>query len=170
MCPYDPGNHSNLPSGCPGRNGTLEIKIGDRHQLVDFSKTDYNSQRAQKPWLCKITITKTALESLFLKLETSPRSLCGPETKTLQMRPSQLKSEGVTNWRIFQKPPRNQKNLQLSCTKSALAAKPCVHMARETTQKNRLDIPVQMAPWRSKLEMVTNWRIFQKLTANPQNG
>ena len=86
------------------------------------------------------------------------------------MRPSQLKSEGVTNWRIFQKPPRNQKNLQLSCTKSALAAKLCVHMTRETTQNDRLDVPVEMAPWKSKSEVVTNWPNFQKLIATPEKA
>jgi len=38
-------------------------------------------------------------------------------------------------------------------------------MSQETTQNDRLDLPVKMAPWRSKSEMVTNWRNFQKLTA-----
>ena len=167
---YVPGNHSNEPPWHPGRNGTLKIRIWDGHQLRDFQKCAANSRVAQKPSLCRMGITKTALESLLLRLETFPRCLCGAETTPVHMRPSQPKSEVVTNWWNFQKPPQNQENMQLSCTKSVLTPKPCIRMARETTQMNRLDILVEMAPWKSKSEMVTNWQIFQKLTATPQNG
>ena len=109
-----------------------------------------------------------ALESLFLRLETCPGSLCGAEIKTLQMRPSQPKSEVVTNRRIFQKPPWNQKIFQFHCTKMALAAKPWVQMTLETTQNDHRDLPKKMPPWKSKSEMVTNWWIFQKLTTTPK--
>ena len=106
-----------------------------------------------------------ALESLFLKLETCPGCLCGAETQTVQMRPSQPKLEVVTNWRIFQKPPRNQEKSQLFVRKSVLEPKLWVQMGLETTLNYRLDLPVDMAPWRSKSESVANWRIFQKMTA-----
>ena len=105
-----------------------------------------------------------------MKLETSPRPLCGAETKTLQMRPSQTQLEVVTNWRTFQKPPRNHKSNQLSCTKMALAPKPCIRMTWETTQINRLVSGFDLAPWESKSEMVTNRRIFQKLTTTPKRA
>ena len=109
-----------------------------------------------------------ALESLFLRLETLPGCLCEAETQTVQMRPSQPKSEEVTNWQIFQKPPWNQEKSQLPGIKCALEPKIWVHMSQETTQMKRLGLPVEMAPWRSKSEMVANWRNFQKLTATPK--
>ena len=149
---------------------TLIMKIGEGHQLVDFQKCAADSQWAQKPSLCKMAVTKMGLESLFLKLETCPGCLCGAEIKTLQMRPSQPKSEVVTNRQIFQKPPRNQKIFQLSGTKTALAAKPWVLMTRETTQINRLVSGFEMRPWRWKSEMVANWQIFQKPTLVPKIG
>ena len=85
----------------------------------------------------------------------------------VQMRLSETQSEVVTNWQIFQKPLPNQKIFQVFCTKMALLAKPCVCMTWETTQNDRLDLLVAMPPWTSKLEMVTNWQIFQKLTTTP---
>ena len=103
-----------------------------------------------------------------MRLETFPRPLCEAETKTHQMRPSQPKLEVVTNRRIFQKPPWNQKIFQLPCTKMALEAKPWVRMSLETTQNGRQDLQKKMPPWKSKSEMVTNWRIFQKLTTTPK--
>ena len=125
-----------------------------------------SSYQSQKPSLCKICTTKTALEGLIFRLETWPRWLWlwEPETQTVQMRPSETQSEVVTNWQIFQKPLPNQKIFQVFCTKMALPAKPCVCMTWETTQNDRLDLLVAMPPWTSKLEMVTNWQIFQKLT------
>ena len=51
-----------------------------------------------------------------------------------------------------------------------LAAKPWVHMTQETTQINRLVSGFDLAPWDSKSEMVTNWRIFQKLMATPEKA
>ena len=53
MSLYDPGNHSKRPSIHTGRNGTLEIKIGDGHQLADFSKTENDPKIGQKSqnWL-----------------------------------------------------------------------------------------------------------------------
>ena len=110
MCSYDLGNHSKEVSGIWLRFATLIIKIGGGHQLADIHKCAANSRKAQKPSFCKMAATKMALESLFLRLETCPGSLCGAQIKTLQMRPSQTKSEVVTNWRIFQKPPWNQEN------------------------------------------------------------
>ena len=92
-----------------------------------------------------------ALESLFLRLETFPGCLCGAEIKTLQMRPSQPKSEVVTNRRIFQKPPCNQKIFQLPCTKMALEAKPWVRMSLETTQNDRQDLPKKCHPGNQNL-------------------
>ena len=112
--------------------------------------------------------TKMALESLFLRLETCPGPLCKAEIKTVQMRPSQPRSEVVTNWRIFQKPPRNQEKSHLPCTKIALVAKPWVHMTQETTQINPLVSSFDLPPWSWKSEPVTNWRIYQKLTAAPK--
>ena len=53
MGSYEPGNHSKWPSGSPGQNGTLEIKIRDGHQLAEFSKTDSNSKNDQKISKCK---------------------------------------------------------------------------------------------------------------------
>ena len=124
---------------------------------------------AQKPSLCKMAVTITALESLFLRLETCPGSLCGAETKTLQMRPSQPKSEVVTNRQIFKKPLRNQKIFQLLCTKMALAAKPWVQMTWETTQIKPLVSSFHLPPWSSKSEVVTNRRIFKKPPWNQEN-
>ena len=121
-----------------------------------------------RPWLFKIATTKTALESLFLKLETYPGCLWIAETQTVQMRPSRSKSEVVTNWRIFQKPPRNQEKSWLPCTKMALVAKPCLCMTWETTQKKRLGFGFDLPPWVSKSVSVANWRIFQKLTTSPK--
>ena len=69
--------------------------------MAEFPKFTSHSEQAQKPSLCKMAITKTALEGLFLRLETFPGSLCGAETKTLQMRPPKPKSEVVTNRQIF---------------------------------------------------------------------
>ena len=46
MGPNGPGNHSKLPSGSPGRYGTLQIKIRVGRQLADFSKTDSHSEMA----------------------------------------------------------------------------------------------------------------------------
>ena len=106
-----------------------------------------------------------ALESLFLRLETLPGCLCKAETQTVQMRPSKPKSEEVTNWQIFQKPPRNHQKSPLFGIKLALEPNIWVHMSQETTQMKRLGLPVEMAPWRSKSEMVANWRIFQELSA-----
>ena len=45
-----------------------------------------SSYQSQKPSLCKICTTKTALEGLFFRLETWPRCLWEPETQTVQMR------------------------------------------------------------------------------------
>ena len=146
------------------------MKIGEGHQLADFQKCAADSQWAQKPSLCEMATTKMALESSFLMLETYPGCLCGTEIKMLQMRPSQSKSEVVTNRRLFQKPPRNQKIFQLPCTKMALAAKPCIRMTRETTQINRLVSSFHLAPWSWKSDMVTNWRNFQKLMATPKTA
>ena len=124
----------------------------------------------QKPWLCQIAFTKMALESSFLMLETCTGCLWIAETQTVQMRPSKSKSEVVTNWRIFQKPPRNEEKSQLPCRKMALEPKPCVHMTRETTQINRLGPGFDLAPCGSKSESVANWRIFQKLTTTPKTA
>ena len=52
----------------------------------------------------------------------------------------------------------------------ALAPKPCIHMTQETTQINRLVSGFDLAPWESKSEMVTNRRIFQKLTMTPKQA
>ena len=168
MCSYDLGNHSKEVSGIWLQFATLIIKIGGGHQLADFHKCAANSQKAQKPSLCKMAATKMALESLFLRLETFPGPLCGAETKTLQMRTSKPKLEVVTNRQIFQKPLWNQKIFQFPCIKMALAAKPWVRMTLETTQNDHQDLPPKMPPWKSKSEMVTNWRIFQKLTTTPK--
>ena len=120
----------------------------------------------QKPSFCKMAATKMTLASLILRLETCPGSLCGAEIKTLQMRPSQSKSEVVTNRQLFQKPPRNKENHPLSCRKRAPAAKPCVHMTWETTQIIPLVSSFDLPPWSSKSEVVTNWRLFQKPLQN----
>ena len=52
----------------------------------------------------------------------------------------------------------------------ALAPKPCIRMTWETTQINRLVSGFDLAPWKSKSEMVTNRRIFQKLTMTPKQA
>ena len=153
MCPggqtmslLDLGNHSLL---------ILDLLCHPRHQNLRGSPIVQTPKKLWNHDFAKFLSLNQPWRPYFLRLGDCPESLCGAETKMLQMRPSQCRTEVVTDWWIFQNPPRNQENPLLSCRKTALAAKPCVHMTGETTPMIPLVSSFDLPPLASKSEPVT---------------